>query len=392
MSVDLGSEWMKIAIVKPGVPMEIVLNRESRRKTPVAVCLKENERLFEDGALGVGILGKTLDNPQVALYQKRFPEHQLEKDEVRGTVLYRVSDELRYSPEEILGMVLNYSRSLAQEFAEQPIKDVVITVPAFFNQAERRAVLQAAQMADLKVLQLINDNTAVALNYGVFRRKDINSTAQNVMFYDMGSESTVATIVTYQSVKTKDAGTQPQLQIRGVGPVQCERDPTAQEDLQSWMMKISASCNTKRVDGSSCVQPLSDPFCELKVESVFETIVEEKDEESTLTKLGNTISSLFGGGSSEPKENGTEPVQDEEESQAEGGKEEEEPAQKEGDAAPEEKQETGDKPEGEAQAEKKAEAKGEGEGEKSEEKTVSQVRRSGEGYYNSTLSLAPFPG
>lgn len=91
MSVDLGSEWMKVAIVKPGVPMEIALNkyetyktkffghedfylpcssclfknsvilfvcsvflfRESRRKTPVAVCLKENERLFEDSAMGV---------------------------------------------------------------------------------------------------------------------------------------------------------------------------------------------------------------------------------------------------------------------------------------------------------------------------------------------------
>lgn len=63
-------------------------------------------------------------------------------------------------------------------FAEQPIKDAVITVPAYFNQAERRAVLHAAAMADLKVLQLINDNTAVALNYGVFRRKDINATAQ----------------------------------------------------------------------------------------------------------------------------------------------------------------------------------------------------------------------
>lgn len=61
------------------------------------------------------------------------------------------------------------------ESTEQPIKDVVITVPAFFNQAERRAVLQAAQVAGLKVLQLINDNTAVALNYGVFRRKDIDS-------------------------------------------------------------------------------------------------------------------------------------------------------------------------------------------------------------------------
>lgn len=62
------------------------------------------------------------------------------------------------------------------KFPEQPIKDAVITVPAFFNQAERRAVLHAAQMAGLKVLQLINDNTAVALNYGVFRRKDIDGT------------------------------------------------------------------------------------------------------------------------------------------------------------------------------------------------------------------------
>uniref|UniRef100_A0A6Q2WQQ2 Hypoxia up-regulated protein 1 n=1 Tax=Esox lucius TaxID=8010 RepID=A0A6Q2WQQ2_ESOLU len=230
MSVDLGSEWMKVAIVKPGVPMEIALNKESRRKTPVAVCLKENERLFGDNALGMSVknpkfvyrhlqslLGKKHDNPQVAIYQKRFPEHKLVKDEIRGTVLFRNSEEMEYSPEELLGMVLNYSRALAQDFAEQPIKDAVITVPAFFNQAERRAVLQAAQMAGVKVLQLINDNTAVALNYGVFRRKDINSTAQNIMFYDMGSGSTTATIVTYQTVKTKESGTQPQLQIRGVG-------------------------------------------------------------------------------------------------------------------------------------------------------------------------------
>uniref|UniRef100_A0A673MQD2 Hypoxia up-regulated protein 1 n=1 Tax=Sinocyclocheilus rhinocerous TaxID=307959 RepID=A0A673MQD2_9TELE len=230
MSVDLGSEWMKIAIVKPGVPMEIALNKESRRKTPVAVCLKENERLFGDSALGVAvknpkvvyrflqsILGKTADNPQVAQYQKHFPEHQMQRDEKRGTVFFKFSEELQYTPEELLGMILNYSRGLAQDFAEQLIKDAVITVPAYFNQAERRAVLQAAHIAGLKVLQLINDNTAVALNYGVFRRKDINSTAQNIMFYDMGSGSTTATIVTYQTVKTKESGTQPQLQIRGVG-------------------------------------------------------------------------------------------------------------------------------------------------------------------------------
>ncbi|KAM3601207.1 uncharacterized protein V6R79_009179 [Siganus canaliculatus] len=230
MSVDLGSEWMKMAIVKPGVPMEIVLNKESRRKTPTAVCVKENERLFGDSALGMSVknpktvyrylqslLGKKHNNPQVTLYQKRFPEHQLQEDSARSTVCFKNSEEMQYTPEEFLGMVLNYSRELAQDFAEQPIKDIVITVPAFFNQAERRAVLQAAQMAGLKVLQLINDNTAVALNYGVFRRKDIDNTPKNVMFYDMGSGSTTATIVTYQAVKTKDSGTQPQLQIRGVG-------------------------------------------------------------------------------------------------------------------------------------------------------------------------------
>ncbi|XP_010220717.1 PREDICTED: hypoxia up-regulated protein 1, partial [Tinamus guttatus] len=206
------------------------LHRESRRKTPVAVSLKENERLFGDSALGMSIrtpkvafryfqdlLGKHVDNPQVALYRSRFPEHELVKDERRQTVVFKLSQTMQYSPEEMLGMVLNYSRGLAEEFAEQPIKDAVITVPAYFNQAERRAVLHAARMADLKVLQLINDNTAVALNYGVFRRKDINATAQTIMFYDMGAGSTTCTIVAYQTVKTKDSGTQPQLQILGIG-------------------------------------------------------------------------------------------------------------------------------------------------------------------------------
>ncbi|XP_018421665.1 PREDICTED: hypoxia up-regulated protein 1 isoform X1 [Nanorana parkeri] len=230
MSVDLGCEWLKIAIVKPGVPMEIVLNKESRRKTPFAVTLKDDERLFGDSATGMAaknpkvtfrffqdLLGKGAENPQVEAFKRNFPQYNIVKDEMRGTALFKLSEEATYSPEEVLAMMLNYSRSLAEEFAEQPIKDAVITVPAFFNQAERRAVLQAAKLGGLKVLQLINDNTAVALNYGVFRRKDINSTAQNIMFYDMGSRSTTCTIVTYQTVKTKDSGIQPQLQIRGVG-------------------------------------------------------------------------------------------------------------------------------------------------------------------------------
>lgn len=82
MSVDLGSEWMKVGIVSPGVPMEIALNRESKRKTPVTLAFRDGMRTFGEDAVTVGIrepqaaysylldlLGKTIDNPIVDLYR-----------------------------------------------------------------------------------------------------------------------------------------------------------------------------------------------------------------------------------------------------------------------------------------------------------------------------------
>ncbi|XP_033641223.1 hypoxia up-regulated protein 1-like [Asterias rubens] len=232
MSVDLSSEWLKVALVKPGVPMEIVLNKESRRKTPVMVSIKDGEVQFGDAALAVGLrypqnayfymqdlLAKKLDSPAVQNYMKRFPYVQLGEDEERGTVYFK-SGEDKYYPEELLAIVLNKSRELAEDFAEQRVKEAVITVPAFFNQAERDAVMYAAELAEIKVLQLMNDIAAVALNYGVFRRNDFNSTVHNVMFFDMGAGSTTVSIVGYQIVKTKEktfVETNPQLVVKGLG-------------------------------------------------------------------------------------------------------------------------------------------------------------------------------
>ncbi|XP_035828013.1 hypoxia up-regulated protein 1 [Aplysia californica] len=233
MSVDLGGEFMKIAIVKPGVPMETVLNKESSRKTPTMVAFRDGERHFASQAQTTAIkfppkaffylgqiVGRSYDDPQVELYRKRFPFYNLLKDEERGTVLFKIDDDTSYSPEELLGMILEKAREYAQEFAEQEIKDAVITVPAFYNQAERRAVMAAANMVGLNVLQLMSDNAAVALNYGVFRRKNFNSTMQYYMFYDMGATSTTATIVGYNVVKTKEGTlleSNPQLTVKGVG-------------------------------------------------------------------------------------------------------------------------------------------------------------------------------
>lgn len=233
MSVDLGSEWMKIAVVSPGMPMEICLNRDSQRKTPVVVAFRDGERQFGDMALTTQIkfpskafsnfldlLGKPIDHPVVKDYSKKFPFHKISADENTKGVLFAHPEGMTYTVEELVAMMLKQAQAIAQTTTGQPIKDAVITVPPFFNQAERRALSRAAKIAGINLLQLINDNTAVALNYGVFRRNEFNATPTNILFYDMGTGSTTATVVSFQVGKTKDRGyveTAPIMTVRGVG-------------------------------------------------------------------------------------------------------------------------------------------------------------------------------
>ncbi len=123
-----------------------------------------------------------------------------------------------YTPEDLLAMIMDHARELATDYGEQSIDAAVISVPAYFSQAERKAVLYAAELVNLKVLQLVNANTAAGLNYGVFRRKDFNSTGTTFMFFDMGAAGTTATVATYNVVKHKeDYEANPQLIVRGVG-------------------------------------------------------------------------------------------------------------------------------------------------------------------------------
>lgn len=231
MSIDLGSEFMKIGIVKPGVPMEIVLNRESRRKTPLAVSLRGIEREFGGLALSQSIkkpktaylyittlLAKPIDSPVVKAYMKKYSFYDIKENPVTKTIYFQHDETTTYTPEELLAMIFDHAKELAADYGEQSIDAAVIAVPAYFNQAERKAVLQASELAGLRVLQLLNSNTAAGLNYGVFRRKDFNTTGNTVMFYDMGATATTATIATFHVIKHKDDyESNPQLVIRGVG-------------------------------------------------------------------------------------------------------------------------------------------------------------------------------
>lgn len=230
MSVDLGSEWMKIGVVSPGVPMEIALNKESKRKTPTTIAFRNGDRLIGEDAQTLGVrfpannygylidlLGKTVDHPMVQLYRKRFPYYDIIEDPTRKTVVFKNGDE-QYTIEELIAQLLQVAKGYAEDSTGQSITECVIVVPGFFGQAERQALVSAAKLANLKVLQLINDYTAVGLNYGIFRRKEFNETAQYFVFYDMGAYKTTASVISYQLVKDKATKEiLPVVQVLGVG-------------------------------------------------------------------------------------------------------------------------------------------------------------------------------
>ena len=215
--------------------MEIALNNEFKRKTPTTIAFRNGERTFGEEANIVGVmypqnsfkylldlLGKSADNPMVKLYQKRFPYYNIVADEGRRSIAFKLDQNVTYTPEELVAQILIRAKQFAQTSAgpKQKINEAVITVPGYFNQVERKALLRAADLAGIRVLQLINDYTAVALNYGIFHKKNINETMHYVMFYDMGASSTSAVIVGYQIVKTKEkrfVDTHLQLNILGVG-------------------------------------------------------------------------------------------------------------------------------------------------------------------------------
>lgn len=102
-------------------------------------------------------------------------------------------------------MVMTYAKSLAQIHTNEKVSDCVITVPGFYRQFERQAILDAAHIAGLKVLSLMNDHTALALKYGIDHNVASLTEPENVLFYDMGSTSTRASVVQFSAIPDKEA-------------------------------------------------------------------------------------------------------------------------------------------------------------------------------------------
>ncbi|XP_076909877.1 heat shock 70 kDa protein 17-like [Bidens hawaiensis] len=219
-SIDLGSEWIKVAVVnlKPGqAPISIAINEMSKRKSPALVAFHDNDRLIGEEAAGLvaryphkvyshvrDLIGKPFTHAVKFLNALYLPFNVVE-DESRGGIGIKIDDDVTvYSPEELTGMILGYALKLAEFHSKMPVKDAVITVPPYLGQAERKGLLQAAQLAGVNALSLINEHSGAALQYGI--DKDFSNGSRHVVFYDMGAASTYAALVYFSAYNTKEYG------------------------------------------------------------------------------------------------------------------------------------------------------------------------------------------
>jgi molecular chaperone DnaK len=191
LGIDLGTTNSAMAIMEGGKP-RIIENGDGARTTPSVVAIsKTGERL-------VGTLAKrqAVTNPKSTVYGiKRFMGHRFEDKAVQndkgivpyeikaspeGGVLVHLGDK-DYRPEEISAMILGKLKADAEAKLGEKITEAVITVPAYFDDAQRNATKAAGEVAGLKVLRIINEPTAAALAYGFNKKKD-----EKIVVYDFG--------------------------------------------------------------------------------------------------------------------------------------------------------------------------------------------------------------
>lgn len=200
LGIDLGTTNSAMAIIEAGEPV-IVENAEGTRTTPSIVAIsKTNERL-------VGQIAKrqAVTNPTNTIYGiKRFMGHTFEEEAVqkdKAIVPYEVKkgadggaivimDGKEYRPEEVSAMILTKLKNDAEAKLGEKITEAVITVPAYFNDTQRKATQDAGKIAGLEVKRIINEPTAAALAYGFNKKKD-----EKIVVYDFGGGTFDVTVL-----------------------------------------------------------------------------------------------------------------------------------------------------------------------------------------------------
>src|SRR5437870_4546226 len=189
IGIDLGTTNSCVAVMEGGEP-KVIPNAEGFRTTPSVVAFTKT------GERPVGLVARrqAVTNPRNTIYSikrfmgRRFDEVTSERKLVpyevaegpNHTARVKIEDKI-YAPPEISAMILQKMKQTAEDYLGEKVNDAVITVPAYFNDAQRQATKEAGEIAGLKVKRIINEPTAAALAYGLDKKKD-----EKIAVYDLG--------------------------------------------------------------------------------------------------------------------------------------------------------------------------------------------------------------
>lgn len=166
IGIDLGTTNSCVSVFEGG-EAKIIPNREGNRTTPSVVAFKNGEKMVGDTAKR-----QAVTNPNTISSIKRL----------MGTDKKVEAEGKKYSPEEVSAMILSYLKDTAESYLGEKVTKAVITVPAYFNDAQRQATKNAGKIAGLEVERIINEPTAAALAYGL----DKQDKAHTILVYDLG--------------------------------------------------------------------------------------------------------------------------------------------------------------------------------------------------------------
>ncbi len=190
LGIDLGTTNSAMAIIEGGLP-KIIENKEGVRTTPSIIASAKNGEIL----VGISSKRQAVTNPTNTLYSikrligRRFSDAEVQRDlkdmpykiVARGEGVAIKMGDKEYTPQEIAAMVLGKLKADAEARLGEKITEAVITVPAYFDDAQRQATKDAGEIAGLKVLRIINEPTAAALAYG-FDKK----VGEKILVYDLG--------------------------------------------------------------------------------------------------------------------------------------------------------------------------------------------------------------
>ncbi|MDF2854376.1 MAG: dnaK [Neobacillus sp.] len=166
IGIDLGTTNSCVAVLEGGEP-KVIPNPEGNRTTPSVVAFKNGER-----QVGEVAKRQAITNPNTIMSVKRH----------MGTDTKVEAEGKNYTPQEMSAIILQYLKSYAEDYLGEPVTKAVITVPAYFNDAERQATKDAGRIAGLEVERIINEPTAAALAFGL----DKTDQDQTILVYDLG--------------------------------------------------------------------------------------------------------------------------------------------------------------------------------------------------------------